>query len=62
MVLGRDRDRADSYLQVVAFDGVDDARRNSDHPVTTAFAEKMRALCDGPPTFHDLDVVRAEPS
>jgi hypothetical protein len=62
MVLGRDRDRADSYLQVVAFDDVEDARRNSDHPVTTAFAEKMRALCDGPPTFHDLDVVRAEPS
>ncbi|WP_328309270.1 DUF1059 domain-containing protein [Actinomycetospora sp. NBC_00405] len=62
MVLGRERDRADSYLQVVAFDSVEDARRNSDHPVTTAFAEKMRALCDAPPTFHDLDVVRTEPS
>jgi len=60
MVMGRDRDRADSYVEVVAFPGVEDARRNSDHPVTTAFAEKMRALCDGPPTFRDLEVVRAE--
>ncbi|PVZ14523.1 DUF1059 domain-containing protein [Actinomycetospora cinnamomea] len=60
MVLGRDRDRADTYLQVVAFPSAEAAQRNSDHPVTTAFAGKMHALCDGPPTFHDLDVVRAE--
>jgi hypothetical protein len=60
MVMGRDRDRADTYLEVVAFPSAEDARRNSDHPVTTAFAEKMRALCDGPPTFRDLEVVRAE--
>ena len=60
MVMGRDRDRADTYLEVVAFPSVEAAQRNSDHPVTTAFAEKMRALCDGPLTFRDLEVVRAE--
>lgn len=60
MVMGRDRDRADTYLEVVAFPSVEAAQRNSDHPVTTAFAEKMRSLCDGPPTFRDLEVVRAE--
>jgi hypothetical protein len=26
-------------------------------PETTAFAEKMAALIDGPPTFYDLDVI-----
>ncbi|HWN26757.1 MAG TPA: DUF1059 domain-containing protein [Actinomycetospora sp.] len=60
MVLGRHRDQADAYLQVVAFPSAEAARRNSDNPLTTAFASKMQALCDGPPTFHDLDVVRAE--
>jgi hypothetical protein len=62
MVMGRDRDRADTYLEVVAFPSAEAAQRNSDHPVTTAFAEKMRALCDGPPTFRNLEVVRAETS
>ena len=60
MVMGRDRDHADTYVEVVAFPSAEAAQRNSDHPVTTAFAEKMRALCDGPPTFRNLDVVRAE--
>jgi hypothetical protein len=62
MVMGRDRDRADTYLEVVAFPSAEAAQRNSDHPVTTAFAEKMRALCDGPPTFRNLEGVRAETS
>jgi hypothetical protein len=29
-------------------------------PETSAFAQKMMAICDGPPTFRNLDVVREE--
>ncbi|GAA4807075.1 hypothetical protein GCM10023200_50880 [Actinomycetospora chlora] len=60
MVMGRDRDRADTYVEVVEFPSVEAAQRNSDSPVTSAFAGKMQGVCDGPPTFRNLDVVRAE--
>jgi hypothetical protein len=60
MVMGRDRHRPDTYVEVVEFPSADAAQRNSDHPVTSAFAGKMQALCDGAPTFRDLEVVRAE--
>jgi hypothetical protein len=30
---------------------------NSNLPVTQEFAKRMMALCDGPPTFYNLDVV-----
>ena len=61
MVMGRDRERPDTYLEVVAFPSAEAAQRNSDNPVTTTFAGKMTGLCDGPPAFRNLDVVRAEP-
>jgi hypothetical protein len=60
MVMGRDRDHGDTYIQMVGFASAEAARRNSENPVTTAFAGKMQGLCDGPPTFRNLDVVRAE--
>ncbi|MHC1560424.1 DUF1059 domain-containing protein [Actinomycetospora sp. C-140] len=60
MVMSRDRDRADTYLEVVEFPSPDAAQKNSDSPVTSAFAGKMTALCDGPITFRNLDVIRAE--
>jgi len=60
MVMGRDLDRPDTYLEVVEFPSADAARRNSESPVTTAFAGKMTALCDGPVIFRNLEVVRAE--
>ena len=60
MVMGRDRDRAGTYMEVVEFPSAEAAQRNSDSPATTAFAGKMMALCDGPVTFHNLEVVRAE--
>jgi len=31
---------------------------NSNHPATQEFAQAMAGLCDGPPTFYNLDVVR----
>jgi len=56
----RDRDRADVYVQIVEFPSYDDAMRNSELPETASFAEKMMAICDGPPIFRNLDVVREE--
>jgi hypothetical protein len=32
--------------------------QNSDRPETSAFAARMADLCDGPPTFYNLDIVQ----
>ena len=52
-----DRDDPGRYFQVVFFDSYESAMENSDLPATQEFAQKMMALGDGPPTFHNLDVV-----
>jgi hypothetical protein len=56
----RDRDRPDTYLQIVEFPSYEEAMRNSELPVTAEFAGKVQALCDGPAIFRNLDVVREE--
>jgi len=57
---GRDRDTADTYIEVVTFPSYEEAMRNNDLPETNAFAEKMMELCDGPAIFRNLDVVRED--
>jgi hypothetical protein len=52
-----DRDRPGTYLNIVEFDSYDAAMENSARPETAEFAGKLAALCDGPPTFTNLDVV-----
>jgi hypothetical protein len=52
-----DRDRPDTYLTLVHFADYDAAMANSARPETSEFAQKMGALCDGPPSFFNLDVV-----
>jgi hypothetical protein len=59
-VTGKDRDTTNTYLQMVEFPSYDEAMRNSGLPETSAFAEKIQALCDGPATFRNLDVVRED--
>jgi quinol monooxygenase YgiN len=59
-VLAKDRDRPDTYVQVVEFPSYEAAMANSALPETTAFAEKLSALCVAGPTFRNLDVVRAD--
>ena len=59
-VTTRDRDRANHYLTIVEFPDYDTAMANSTLPETTAFAERMFALCSAPPTFLNLDEVRRE--
>lgn len=52
-----DRDQPDRYVNIVEFPSYEDAMRNSNLPETTAFAQRMNELCDGPPTFRNLDVI-----
>lgn len=54
----QDRDRPGHYLVIAEFDSYDSAMENSDNPATQEFAQRMAELCDGPPTFYNLDVVR----
>jgi hypothetical protein len=58
----RDRDNEGTYLQIVEFPSFDDAMKNSELPETGEFAAKLAALCDGPPIFRNLDVMRDDNS
>ncbi|CAL99657.1 uncharacterized protein DUF1059 [Saccharopolyspora erythraea NRRL 2338] len=59
-VLTADHEQPNSYYEFVEFPSYDEAMRNSALPETEALSRRMRELCDGEPTFHNLDVVRAE--
>lgn len=60
LLVGADRDSTGSFMTVVEFESYEAAMKNSEDPVTSEFAEKMAALCDGPATFRNLDVVQVE--
>ncbi len=51
-----DRDRPNTYVTVVEFPSYDEAMRNSNLPATAAMAEQLAKLCDGPPSFRNLDL------
>lgn len=53
-----DHDAPGTYFELVEFPSYEDAMRNSALPETDHFARRMRALCDGEPIFHNLDVMR----
>ena len=54
--LTADRDRADTYVQIVEFPSYQEAMRNSAMPETGEFSKRIGELCDGPPNFYNLDV------
>lgn len=56
-ILCQDRDHAGRYVNIVFFDSYESAMQNSDNPATQDFSKRMADLLDGPPTFHNLDVV-----
>ena len=58
--LTADRDRPDTYVQIVEFPSYEDAMANSDLAETGEFAAKLARLCDGPPVFRNLDVRRVD--
>jgi hypothetical protein len=59
-MLTKDRDRSDSYVQVVEFPDYERAMANSSLPETAVFADKLSALCISAPTFRNLDLVRVD--
>jgi hypothetical protein len=56
----QDRDAINTYVQIVEFPSYEEAMANSALPATGEFAAKLASLCDGPPTFRNLDVLREE--
>jgi hypothetical protein len=56
----QDRDAENTYVQIVEFPSYEQAMANSDLPETSEFAGKLAELCDGPPSFRNLDVLREE--
>jgi hypothetical protein len=59
-LLTKDRERPDTYVQVVEFPSYEEAMANSALPETTALAEKLSDLCVSGPTFRNLDLVRVD--
>ncbi|MGY1708914.1 DUF1059 domain-containing protein [Geodermatophilus sp. SYSU D00758] len=57
IVVAADRDRPDTYVEVVAFPDHASAMRNSEHPVTTEISKKMQEVTEGEASFRNLDVV-----
>lgn len=56
----KDRDQSNVYMQIVEFPSYEDAMKNSESPETRQMSEKMMKLCDGPPSFRNLDVTFEE--
>lgn len=54
--LTADRDRPGYYVTIIEFDSYESAMENSNRPETGEMAAEMAKLCDGPPTFYNLDV------
>jgi hypothetical protein len=54
----RDRDRTNTYIQIVEFPSYEEAMANSELPETAEVAARLAELCDEPPTFRNLDVSR----
>jgi quinol monooxygenase YgiN len=59
-VLHQDRDSNNRYVLVLEFLSHDLAMQNSSRPEVGRFAERLFAICDAPPTFRNLDVLRDE--
>ena len=56
-VITADRDNPGRYLVIAQFPSYEEAMANSNRPEVSAFAQAMAELCDGPPTFRNLDVI-----
>lgn len=56
-----DRDRPNTYINIIEFESYETAMENSNRPETSAFAARMAELCDSPPSFYNLDVLDTWP-
>lgn len=57
VILTADRDNPGRFLVIAQFASYEEAMENSNRPEVSAFAQAMAELCDGPPSFRNLDVV-----
>lgn len=57
-IVGRDRADSNHVVEIVEFPSYEDAMRNSQLPETDQTFREMTQLCEQPPRFIDLDVVR----
>ena len=47
-------------MLTVEFASHDQGMENSNRPATAEFASFLAGICDGPPTFRNLDVLRED--
>jgi hypothetical protein len=59
-MMTKDRDGANTYLNIVEFPSYEEAMKNSSLPETAEIAGQMAALAEGPPIFRNLEVIRVE--
>jgi hypothetical protein len=52
-----DRDEEGRYCAIIEFASYEEAMENSSREDTGEFAATLMALCDGPPTFRNFDLV-----
>jgi len=62
VVITADRDTPGRYLVIAQFPSYETAMENSNRPEVSAFSQAMGELCDGPPTFRNLDVIERRES
>jgi hypothetical protein len=56
----KDRDNEGAFLALADFVSYDLAMENSARPETDAFARRMTALSDGPPTYGNYDIIHED--
>jgi predicted ester cyclase len=59
-LVGKDRTDGSHIVEIVEFPSYEEAMKNSKLPETDRIFQEMVALCDGMPSFTDLNVVRDE--
>ena len=59
-VLTQDRDDDKQYILTVEFASHDAGMENSNRPATAEFAAFLAEICDGAPSFRNLDVLRED--
>lgn len=57
IVVGKHHDEEKRYCEMVFFDSYDEAMENSELPETKEYAEKIKALFDGQPTYFNIDII-----
>jgi hypothetical protein len=56
----QDRERPNTFVQIIEFPSYEEAMANSQLPETAALSKRLGELCDGPLSFRNLDVRRVE--